>query len=113
MTVADWQEQLAGLSGDEVSKGLSSLPQTWPPSVDEFKQLCLGTSTDDVHHTAAYIPFRKQGDVKALPQKADKGKAKQALANHRRMLSGGLDAREKQRQLDDARRLLFGGDHHG
>lgn len=113
MTVADWQEQLAGLSGDDVSKGLSLLPKTWPPSVDEFKQLCLGTGTDDVHHTAAYIPFRKQGYVKALPQKADKGKAKQALAKHRRLLSGEVDAREKQRQLDDAKRLLFGGDHHG
>lgn len=113
MMIVDWQEELAGLSAEQIAKGVKAIPEEWPPMVGEFKRLCLGTSTDDVHHTAAYIPFRKQGDAMALPKKADKGKAKQALANHRRMLSGQLGARERQRQLDDAKRLLFGGDHHG
>lgn len=113
MTVADWQEQLAGLSGDDVSKGLNSLPKTWPPSVDEFKYLCLGSSSDDIHHTMAYIPFSKQVDKAALPQKADKAKASKAVSMHRHLLSGQMDARERQRHVDDAHRLLFGGDSNG
>lgn len=37
----DWSLQLGGFSGEAIAYGLDNLPPEWPPTVGEFKLLCL------------------------------------------------------------------------
>ena len=54
--VAEWREQLAGLSGEQISNGLKSWNEDWPPSAPEFKKACLGELKNDLglDYTPAY-----------------------------------------------------------
>lgn len=115
MMIADWQEQLAGLTDEQIIVGLDHLPKSWPPTVDEFRVLCTGgdVSKGLSHNTAAYIPFIPERERKGIEKKADKEKAHSALGKAKAMLSGQVSAREQRRQLDDANRILFGGDQDG
>lgn len=110
--MADWQHGLAGVTDEQILQGLESLPKTWPPTVDEFRELCLGEVSGDGwrHNTAAYrmLPSRR-----LLEKKADKAKAKSELGRAKAVLSGQLSPRERQRQLADANRVLFGGEGDG
>jgi len=36
-----WGAGLAGLTGEDIKRGLESLSGEWPPSMPEFKELCL------------------------------------------------------------------------
>lgn len=107
--VSDWQSRLAGVSDEQIMRGLDNLPKDWPPTVDEFRLLSMGgdVSKGLSHNTAAYTHF---GRELLLVKKADKAKAKSALGRQREILSGGSSVRDRQRALDDAERLLFGGD---
>lgn len=115
MMIADWQEQLAGMTDEQIMVGLGNLPKSWPPTVDEFRVLCTGgdVSKGLSHNTAAYIPFIPERARKGIEKKADKQKAHSALGKAKAMLSGQVSVREHQRQLDDANRILFGGDQDG
>ncbi|WP_430009863.1 hypothetical protein [Methylophaga lonarensis] len=108
LAIADWQEVLGGLTDEQIVHGLHVLDSDWPPSVTEFKKLCLGAQPAEgwEHNTAAY---RMVSGQRGIEQKADKGKAKAALAQARQLMRP-QNPREKQRQEADARRLLFGGD---
>lgn len=113
--IADWQGRLAGLSDEQIIVGLDNLPKDWPPTVDEFRVLCTGgdISKGLSHNTAAYIPLIPSRAGKQVEKKADKSVAKLALGNVKAMLSGAVSPRERQRHLDDANRILFGGDGDG
>lgn len=110
--MADWQGRLSGLTDEQIIVGLENLPNDWPPTVDEFRVLCTGgdVSKGLSHNTAAYIPFVR---TLSLEKKADKSKAKQAMGRAKDILAGALSGRERMRQIDDAERILFGGDHDG
>ncbi|WP_417511405.1 hypothetical protein [Methylophaga sp.] len=105
-----WIKALRGLSRQQIRHGLDNLVGDYAIPPHKFREICLQPKGGSMHNTLAYKTFDKS---KAIELKPDKDKAKKALSGHRRILSGQLDAREKQRQLDDARRLLFGGDHNG
>lgn len=38
---ADWSRELAGLTGEAIAYGLEHLPEDHPPTVAQFKRLCL------------------------------------------------------------------------
>lgn len=110
LTVADWQGLLAGLSDEQIKAGLDKLPNDWPPTAGEFRALCVGSQGPWQLRTAAYLPMDRSHLLEVKP---DKGKAQAALVKAREFLSSSLSARERQRRLDDANRLLFGGEYDG
>lgn len=61
LAVTEWSEQLAGVTGEQVRRGLAVWDEDWPPSSPQFRKACLG-SAGSLHNTAAYRPFV------ALPQ---------------------------------------------
>ena len=36
-----WGEGLTNISGEQIKRGLNALTGEWPPSMPEFKELCL------------------------------------------------------------------------
>ena len=73
--VCEWSEQLAGLTGEQVKKGLNSWSSDWPPSCTEFRSACLNKG-GDLHKFGAYKLFKK------LPKPAgDRDIAASHLAN--------------------------------
>ena len=40
--VKEWAQVLAGLTGEQISNGLSNLSDEWPPSATGFRALCEG-----------------------------------------------------------------------
>ena len=108
LAIADWQEQLAGLSDQQIADGLKALKTDWPPSAHDFRRLCEGKQEKEhwQHNTAAY---RLKSGVQMLEKKADKDKARSALSKARQMMQS-TDPREKARIEADAKKLLFGGE---
>lgn len=53
-SVNTWARKLAGLTGDEILRGLDNLPPGWPPTAGEFLQLCQGRGQNE--HGLNYIP---------------------------------------------------------
>jgi hypothetical protein len=52
-----WQSTLAGLTGDQVKRGLTAMMTThkaWPPTVFEFRDLCTGAGQNE--HGLNYVP---------------------------------------------------------
>lgn len=49
----EWEEGLAGLTGEEIKTGLevARATRTWPPAIAEFRKDCR---PPDVHKSAAY-----------------------------------------------------------
>lgn len=56
LAVTEWSEQLAGVTGEQVRRGLAVWAEDWPPSSPQFRKACLGAS-GNLHNTAAYKPF--------------------------------------------------------
>lgn len=108
MAIADWQEQLAGLSDTQILTGLNALKSDWPPAVNEFRRLCEGKQ-EKAHWQHSTEAYRIKNSVRQIEQKADKQKAKAALGRARSLMQS-VDPREKARIDADARKLLFGGD---
>ena len=38
----EWGQALAGLEPEHIERGLNNLPKSWPPTMYEFKELCIG-----------------------------------------------------------------------
>lgn len=82
LALQEWGERLAGLSPDEISRGLSSWAGSWPPNVEEFRQACEGHDTDWEHRGQAYRRFPK-----SLPKpKADARLVAEEIAKMRGIL---------------------------
>lgn len=73
LAMQEWAERLEGLSGEQISLGLSKLKGEWPPTPHEFRELCEGSV---IHKTRAYKPFQK-----LLPQKTDPEIGRKALSD--------------------------------
>lgn len=54
--VDEWSRKLAGLSGEEIKRGLDDWNEDWPPSADEFRKCCLGTRNRKNDHGLDYVP---------------------------------------------------------
>ncbi|MEW6647826.1 MAG: hypothetical protein AB1450_11545 [Pseudomonadota bacterium] len=57
---AEWGARLAGISGEEIRRGLDTWRNEWPPSVDEFRNACRPATI------ASHAPAPK-----ALPETAE------------------------------------------
>jgi hypothetical protein len=58
MAINEWSEGLAGLTGEQIKKGLTDWQEPWPPSLPEFRAACEGSS-DWEHKSEAYKETRK------------------------------------------------------
>ena len=38
----EWSQTLAGLTGEQIAKGIDNLPAGWPPDAITFRGLCTG-----------------------------------------------------------------------
>lgn len=85
LAVADWQEELAGLTDEQIIIGIAALPKSWPPTSGEFRDLCEQKSAEWAHNTAAYKPFDRS---KALELKADPALARAELEKSKKLLRG-------------------------
>lgn len=54
--VDEWSRGLAGLSGDDIKRGLDSWSEPWPPSLPEFRAACLGRVGGKNEFGLDYIP---------------------------------------------------------
>lgn len=75
--VKEWSEQLSGLTGDEIKRGLDEWTEDWPPSAPEFVKCCKGKGGSRQHNTAAHKEYIPRG--RQLTKKCDPDKAKSAL----------------------------------
>ena len=79
--MAEWSHGLAGLTGEQIRRGLDTWQEAWPPSLPEFRRACMGT--DNPHNTAAYKRFPP-----ALPKpKVDPAVAAAAIAKMREAMA--------------------------
>lgn len=86
LAMADWREELSGITDADILVGLGRLPQSWPPTSGEFRALCKPSEQkSEKHNTAAYLPFVKQ---KQLEAPRNKSLAKSKLSEMRRILKG-------------------------
>lgn len=46
LVVTEWSEALSGLSGEQIAKGIDTLPEDWPPTAMGFRALCEGRSAN-------------------------------------------------------------------
>jgi len=42
MAVEEWSQGMAGISGEQIKRGLDEWNEDWPPSLPEFVDTCLG-----------------------------------------------------------------------
>lgn len=46
IAVSEWSQGLAGLTGDDIKRGLNNLTDEWPPSLPAFRAACEGKSVN-------------------------------------------------------------------
>jgi hypothetical protein len=85
----DWRRGLKGVTPAQITKGLEQCLLTgegWPPTLPEFRKLCLGYRSDPhTIHAAAY----KQPECLALPKpRPSRDKARPFLQSLRSALKG-------------------------
>lgn len=56
LAVSEWAEGLAGLTGTQIKTGLDALNEYWPPSMNEFRDACLGKRKGKNEFGLDYIP---------------------------------------------------------
>lgn len=83
VAVKEWSEGLAGMDGEQIKRGLEEWDSDWPPSLDEFKNACVGKKVNGfgLDYTPEYHrPQRKQerllsSDARDAHRKEVSGKA--------------------------------------
>lgn len=83
--MAEWAQGLAGMTGDDIKRGLDEWQGEWPPSLPEFVAACKGQQDGDhwQHRTAAYKRL-----TEPERQKADAQTAAAEIAKMRECLRG-------------------------
>lgn len=82
MAHAEWSARLAGLTGEDIKRGLDTYRGEWPPTVEQFRNACLQTQDADYEHRRMYQRFPK-----ALPKpKANPEIVRRELAKMREAL---------------------------
>lgn len=85
VAVNEWAIELRGLSPDEIQRGLDFLPDGWPPTAGEFRNLCIGEPERrlDVSHRENRVSHMIESDeVKEKRKKA----AKSAVSDMKKAL---------------------------
>lgn len=83
-----WQKGLKGLSGKQIADGLSGCIESgkeWPPSLPEFRAMCLGKSEERVENAAMY---RRPECLALLKPRPSRDHARPYLQAMRKALGG-------------------------
>lgn len=88
IAMKEWAQALAGLEPEHIERGLNNLPKSWPPTVFEFKELCLGEPEDkrlDASHRENRVSHMIESDEVKEKRKIA---AKSAVADMKKVLKG-------------------------
>ena len=83
VAVQEWADGLAGLSGEQIKRGLITWREPWPPSLPEFRAACLGRSAGGKNeHGLDYVPEYLRAPVRVTDRSrvlsSDEREAKRA-----------------------------------
>lgn len=78
VAVNEWAEGLAGLSGDQIKHGLDNWNESWPPSMPEFKNVCLNKGINEFG--LDYVPECYRETKRERLIESDENKAKHKAA---------------------------------
>ena len=83
--IEQWSIGLSGLTGENIKLGLERCRDLeWPPSIKEFRSLCIPEKYAHRQNASAYEVFKQ------LPKpETDKDKAKVAILEAKKALRGG------------------------
>ena len=86
--MAEWAAGLADVTPEQVRRGLNALTSEWPPTLPEFKALCLNRGKNGFG--LDYVPecYREVRHERLLDKPRDEGLAKKHLADMRAALGG-------------------------
>lgn len=56
IAVEEWSQVLAGLTGEDIKRGLENWKGDWPPSAEEFRKACIGEAVNsfELNYTPQY-----------------------------------------------------------
>jgi hypothetical protein len=92
-TAKTWQKALRGVTYEQIARGLAKCLESgnsWPPSLPEFRALCLGNYTEQPKQNAA--AYRAPECLKLVRPKGNSEVARAHLQAMRRMLGRGAEA---------------------
>ena len=86
--VREWSRALGHMTPEQIRRGLDSLSSGWPPTLPEFKALCLGRGKNEfgLDYVPAY--HRETRHTRLLDQPRDEVAAEEHLAKMRAALRG-------------------------
>ena len=84
----EWGQALAGLMPEHIERGLSNLPISWPPTVFEFKELCVGGQEEKRLDASHKYVERRHDHLLESDETKEKRKvaAKSAIAEMRKKI---------------------------
>lgn len=94
VAVSEWAKGLAGVTGEQIKNGLAKLDNHWPPTMTEFRDICLNKTKSnefgmnyipEVHRKTIYKPKAIMSD-EAWKKKREIDKA--GIARIRETLRG-------------------------
>ena len=94
--ISEWSQRLAGLTGDQIKRGLDIWSGEWPPSADEFRAACLGKKLGLNGFGLDYVPeYYRQAPVvdRSKQLSSDERDARRATAGEK--ISALRDALKK------------------
>ena len=59
VAIKEWGNGLAGLTADDVKRGLEVWQEDWPPSLPEFKKACKKLRQIAAHQDFVFLPKPK------------------------------------------------------
>jgi len=78
--LAEWTDQLSDFTDDQIKRGILNIESQFPPSLPEFKKLCLTDrrNGDNWQHKAspAYKIYQRE---RLLPDKSAKERSRAAM----------------------------------
>lgn len=90
----EWSRGLAGLTGEQIARGLADWQSEWPPSLPEFRDACLGKRRALNEHGLDYVPqhLRKSTAAERDPRKLLSSTERDERRQHAREHIAGLRA---------------------
>ena len=82
----EWSRALADMQPEQIRRGLDGLKGEWPPTLPEFKALCMGRGKNE--YGLDYIPqyYREHRHDRLLDAPRDEAAAAEHLAKMREAL---------------------------
>jgi hypothetical protein len=86
--VREWSRALGDMTPEQIRRGIDALTSEWPPTLPEFKALCLNRGKNGFG--LDYVPecYREVRHERLLDKPRDEGLAKKHLADMRAALGG-------------------------